>query len=211
MSENHSPFVIVGAGGMGRELLGWIAASSPTLQERYRVVAFISENLEKHTVCHGIPVVAPQAYNGPAPRYVIAIADPSTKKRIASTLDAMGWQAETFIHETAIVGLVTSIGAGTIICPHCRISSDCVIGDHVLINSSSGVGHDVVLGNYATLLGSVSLNGGVTVGEGALFGAGCMVYPGKKIGAWAKVGLGSVVLRSVPDHVTVFGNPAQRI
>ncbi|HEX7642367.1 MAG TPA: NeuD/PglB/VioB family sugar acetyltransferase [Noviherbaspirillum sp.] len=206
-----SPFVIVGAGGMGRELLGWIATGSPAQQERYRVAAFIAESEDTASVCHGIPVVSPQSYRGPKPRYVIAIADPGAKKRISATLDGMGWHAEVFIHEMAIVGLAASIGAGTIICPHCRISSDCAIGAHVLVNCASGVAHDVVLGDYATLLGSVSLNGGVTVGEGALFGAGSMVYPGKKIGAWAKVGLGSVVLRSVPDHATVFGNPAQRI
>jgi acetyltransferase EpsM len=41
-----------------------------------------------------------------------------------------------------------------------------------------------------------------------LFGAGSMVHPGKAVGAWAKVGLGSVVLRRVPPRATVFGNPA---
>jgi serine acetyltransferase len=34
-------------------------------------------------------------------------------------------------------------------------------------------------------------------GEGVLFGAGSMVYPGKKVGDWATIGLGSVVLRNV--------------
>jgi acetyltransferase EpsM len=38
-----------------------------------------------------------------------------------------------------------------------------------------------------------------------------MVYPGKKIGSWSKIGLGSVVLRNVPDNAVMFGNPAQRI
>jgi acetyltransferase EpsM len=31
------------------------------------------------------------------------------------------------------------------------------------------------------------------------------------VGNWAKIGLGSVILRNVADNATMFGNPAQRI
>ncbi|RYF51582.1 MAG: hypothetical protein EOO38_02850, partial [Cytophagaceae bacterium] len=146
-----------------------------------------------------------------APRFVIAFADPTKKKRLALQLEDHGWQPETFIHDSAAVGLAAAIGAGTIICPFCRISTDCTIGTHVLVNGASGIGHDAVVGSYSSLLGSVSVNGSAIVGEGALLGAGSMVYPGKRVGDWAVVGLASVVLRNVPANVTVFGNPAQRI
>lgn len=211
MSAPASPFVIFGAGGLGRELLGWIACCAEPTRARYRVESFISECADVGTTCHGVPVVGVHAYAGRTPRYIIAIAEPLEKKRVALMLGALGWVPEIFIHDTAAVGLAAEIGPGTVICPRCCISSDCHIGAHVLVNSASGVGHDVVVGDYTTLLGSVSLNGNVQVGEGALFGAGSMVYPAKKIGAWARVGLGSVVLRNVPAHVTVFGNPAQRL
>lgn len=208
---NDTPFVIVGAGGLGRELLGWIACCGEATRARFKADAFISERQEDGVRCHQIVVLSPDAWRAAPPRYVIAISDPAEKKRLALMLDARGWLAETFVHDTASVGLNAVIGSGTVICPQCRISSDSRIGEHVLVNSGSGIGHDAVVGNYATLLGSVSINGNVTVGEGALFGAGSMVYPGKSVGAWARVGLGSVVLRSVPDHATVFGNPAQRL
>lgn len=206
-----TPFVIVGAGGLGRELLGWIAGCRDETRNRFHVEAFISEGNDAGSVCHGVPVMHPDDWRGPAPRFIIAFAEPSEKKRVAKSLQALGWQAETFIHDSAFVGLEAKIGAGTVICPSCRISSDCEIGEHVLINGGSGVGHDAVVGNYSSLLGSVSVNGSSKVGEGVVFGAGSMVYPGKKVGAWAKVGLGSVVLRNVPEGATVFGNPATRI
>jgi len=206
-----SPFVIVGAGGMGRELLGWIAGCGPDTRQRFQVAAFISEGNDAGSRCHGLPIVDPDGWTGPAPRFVIAVADPTEKKRIALALEGRGWAAETFIHDSAAMGLAARIGAGTVICPQCRISTDCTIGEHVLVNSSSGIGHDAIVGSYSSLLGAVSVNGNATVGEGVLLGAGSMIYPRKKVGDWATVGLGSVVLRNVPGGATVFGNPAQRI
>jgi acetyltransferase EpsM len=211
MTMDASPFVIVGAGGMGRELLGWIACCSEAKRARFQVEAFISEWDDVGTLCHGLAVEPVRAYEGRTPRYLIAIGDSAERKRLALMLDAAGWIPETFIHDTAVVGLNAKIGAGTIVFPYCRIASDSTIGEHVVVNSGSGVGHDAIVGSFATLLGAVSINGHVIVGEGATFGAGSMVYPKKKIGAWARIGLGSVVLRSVPDNVTVFGNPAQLV
>lgn len=47
------------------------------------------------------------------------------------------------------------------------------------------------------------------VRTGAALGAGTVVVAGVTIGAWAMVGSGAVVTRSVPDHALVLGNPAR--
>lgn len=204
-------FVIVGAGGLGRELLGWIADCGADTRQRFQVAAFVSEWKDAGTESHGVPIIHPDDWAGEPPRFIMGVSDPAEKKRIALLLEARGWQPDIFIHDGAAVGLAAKIGDGTVICPRCCISTDCEIGRHVLINSASGVGHDATVGSYSSLLGAVSINGSVKVGEGALFGAGSMVYPGKKVGNWVKVGLGSIVLRNVPDHATMFGNPARRM
>ncbi|GAA4554217.1 acyltransferase [Amycolatopsis samaneae] len=49
----------------------------------------------------------------------------------------------------------------------------------------------------------------VTVRHGATVGAGARVAPGVVIGSHALVGLGAVVLRDVPAHALVLGNPAR--
>lgn len=204
-------FVIVGSGGMGRELLGWIAGCRDETRERFRVAAFISEGGDAGTAIHGVPVLHPGDWTGAPPRFVLAFADPASKKRLALDLEARGWEPEIFVHDSAAIGLNAKIGRGTVVCPFCRISSDCEIGEHVLVNGGSGIGHDASVGSYSSLLGSVSVNGSTKVGEGVTFGAGSMVFPGKRIGDWAKIGLASVVLRNVPAHATMFGNPAKRI
>ena len=206
-----SPFVIVGTGGMGRELLGWIAGCGEETRRRFEVAAFISEAGDAGTRLHDVPVLHPDDWTAPLPRFVMAFADPVKKKRLALELEAKGWEPDIFIHDSAAVSSLAVIGRGTVICPFCRISADCSIGEHVLVNGGSGVGHDAVVGSYSSLLGSVSVNGSSIVGEGVTFGAGSMVYPGKRIGDWAKIGLASVVLRNVPAAATMFGNPATRI
>lgn len=204
-------FVIVGSGGMGRELLGWIAGCGAATRERFRVSAFISESSDAGTTVHGVPVLHPDEWTGAPPRFVMAFANPVAKKRLAMGLEARGWNPDIFIHDSAVVGLAAKIGGGTVICPFCRISTDCEIGEHVLVNGGSGIGHDATVGSYSSLLGLVSVNGNAKVGEGVTLGAGSMIYPGKKVGNGATVGLASVVLRNVPDGATVFGNPAMRI
>ena len=206
-----SAFVIVGTGGMGRELHGWISGCKTSTRERFRVTAFISETDEDGAIIHGVPVFHPNAWADQPPRFVMAFADPKKKKRLALELEAKGWNAETFIHDSAVVGLNAQIGRGTIICPFSRISTDCEIGNHVLVNGGSGIGHDAIVGSYSSLLGSVSVNGNVTVGEGVTLGAGSSVFPGKRVGDWTTIGMASVVLRNVPANATVFGNPARRI
>ncbi len=49
------------------------------------------------------------------------------------------------------------------------------------------------------------------VRRGATLGAGSMILAGVKIGRFATVGLGAVVVRDVPDHAVVVGNPASRV
>jgi UDP-2-acetamido-3-amino-2,3-dideoxy-glucuronate N-acetyltransferase len=50
-----------------------------------------------------------------------------------------------------------------------------------------------------------------TVEPGASLGAGAIILPGVTIGAFALVGAGSVVTRSVAPHRVVVGNPARPI
>jgi acetyltransferase-like isoleucine patch superfamily enzyme/acyl carrier protein len=51
----------------------------------------------------------------------------------------------------------------------------------------------------------------VTIRTGATIGAGAVIGPGVTIGAHALVALGAVVLRDVPAHGLVIGNPARQV
>ena len=52
---------------------------------------------------------------------------------------------------------------------------------------------------------------GATVDQDLVVGAGAVVLPRLKIGAWATIGAGAVVIRDVPAGAVVAGNPARII
>ena len=49
------------------------------------------------------------------------------------------------------------------------------------------------------------------VGEGTHVGIGACVIQGIKIGKWATIGAGAVIIKDVPDGAVVVGNPAKII
>ena len=209
MTKINKDVVIFGFGGLARELWGWIRNSNDG-EMRTLISAFVIDG-ELPVECYdGVPVItrAEAASQGPK-EYLLAIADPASRRRLSAELDGLGWAAGRYIHESAMLGINLSIGQGTIVFPRCSLSSDTVIGDHVLVNGGTAIGHDCVIGAYASLLGGISVNGNVSVGESVLIGAGAIIYPGKKIGNGATVGMGSVVFRDVAPGQTVYGNPAK--
>jgi serine O-acetyltransferase len=93
------------------------------------------------------------------------------------------------------------------------------IGSGVLIDHGTSVviGETAVVEDHVSLLHEVTLGGtGKEAGDrhpkvrrGVLIGAGAKILGNIEIGAGAKVGAGSVVLRDVPPHTTVAGVPAR--
>jgi serine O-acetyltransferase len=92
-------------------------------------------------------------------------------------------------------------------------------GRGIFIDHATGlvVGETAVVGNDVSLLQGVTLGGTgkedgdrhPKVGSGVLIGAGAKILGNITIGDCAKIGAGSVVLRSVPPHTTVAGVPAR--
>jgi len=93
------------------------------------------------------------------------------------------------------------------------------LGLGLMVDHATGlvIGETAVVGNNVSLLHGVTLGGtgnGVgkrhpKIGEGVLISSGAKILGDITVGDGAKVGAGSVVLESVPAHVTVAGVPAK--
>ena len=206
-NEYAGDYVIFGSGGLAHELWGWIKHASNNGGTK-RLIAFVDDNPATHGKYDGIPIIGREQL-GSGVRYILALGGAGTRKIVAEDLTQQGWQALTYVHESALLGVNISIGKGVVVCPRVSLSSDCTLHDFVLVNGGCGVAHDVVVGRYTSLLGSVSLNGNVTVGECVTVGAGALIYPGRRIGDGAVIGMGSAVFAHVKPGSTVIGNPAR--
>jgi UDP-N-acetylglucosamine acyltransferase len=84
----------------------------------------------------------------------------------------------------------TMIGSRCLLMPFVHVAHDCVLGDHV------------ILANYA------AVSGHVQVGDHANFGGYAGVAQYRSVGAHTHLAAMSLVIKDVPDYVTVAGNPA---
>lgn len=85
----------------------------------------------------------------------------------------------------------TVIGSHCLLMPYVHVAHDCAVGDHV------------ILANYA------ALSGHVRVGDYANFGGYAGVAQFRAVGAHVHVAAMSLILKDVPDYLTVVGNPAR--
>jgi UDP-N-acetylglucosamine acyltransferase len=83
------------------------------------------------------------------------------------------------------------------------------IGDRCYIMDHGHVGHDVVIDDAVTLSPNVTLGGHTHVHRGATIGIGAMTHQFSTVGAYAMIGMGSVVTKDVSPFTLVSGNPAR--
>jgi len=205
--------IIVGAGGLGREVYSWLSQEIKEKKD-YKIKGFIDDNrhnLDEYD--YPVKVIGTIADYRPKPeeKLVLSILDPKVKKNLVVSLSKNGAEFYTLIHPSVIFGFNIKIGKGCVISPNCILTNDIKIGDFVFINTSSTIGHDAVIGNFTSINGKVEITGKVKVGSGCMFGVGAKVIPGRRIGDGVVVGAGSVVIRNAGPNVTIFGNPAKKI
>jgi len=192
---------VVGAGGAGREAL------DITLALGVRVVGFLDDGRAGQTV-RGLPVLRPQDASGDAD-YVVGIAAPPVRRRLATLLDAMGLRARTLVHPGAVVTPGSVLGPGCIVQANVMVSSDVTIAAHCQVHYNATIGHDTVLDEYVTVYPGANVAGAVRLETGVVLGSGAVILPGHTVGAATIVGAGAVVTRDVPGGITVVGSPAR--
>ena len=121
-------------------------------------------------------------------------------------IDAGGKLAD-FIHPTV---RPFKHGIGTYCQDEVGIQADVEVGDNCAIHARAFISHECRIGN-SCFVGAGVLAGRVTLGDGAYIAINATVLPDVKIGKWATIGAGAVVLKDVPDHAVMVGNPARQI
>lgn len=209
---------IVGAGGFGREVLAYardVARATGT----FRIAGFLDDDpnaLQGHHALQGRDAGAAVIGDiasltpGEGDRFVLAVGEPRVRRALALALAARGVRDDAFVsivHPTAYVA--GELAPGCVIAPFAFVGPGATLGRHAVLNTYASAGHDARLGDCAVLSPYAVVNGNVVLEEGVFLGTHATVVPGKRVGAWSKLGAGAVALGDLEPGTLAMGNPAK--
>lgn len=202
-----SDLVIFGAGGFGREVFAYAQDAG------MNVAGFVDDNrhaldgLDLGTAILG----SLSSIADGATRYdwAIAVGDTAVRERVHRELRARGARIVTVVHPTAYVASSATVGQGCVVAPFALIAAHASVGANVALNTYASVGHDATVGDHCVFSPYSAVNGDVTLGAGVFLGSGAIVTPGRRVGRWSKISVGSTVTRDMEPGSMIVGNPAK--
>jgi sugar O-acyltransferase (sialic acid O-acetyltransferase NeuD family) len=208
--------VILGTGGNSIDILDTLF----DINDRrgglvYECIGFLDDNPAKQglTFCD-VKVLGPlsMAMGLTDCNFVFGIGSTSNfwrRKDILAGLGVEDERFETIIHPTASISRFATLGTGSVVFQNVTITSNARVGRHVYILPNSVISHDDVIGDFTCVAGGVCVAGNVHIGQGCYLGSNSTIKDDVKIGDSCLVGMGSTVLRDIPDNTVVVGNPAR--
>lgn len=139
---------------------------------------------------------------------MIAISDSVTRKKICNKLpkDTIFF---SYIHPTSVLSGKVSISEGTFIGPLCILTSNIILGKHVILNRGNQIGHDCVIGDFVSLMPGAIISGDNIIGNDVYFGANSTTKEKIKICDNVKIGLNSGVIKDICLPGTYVGTPTK--
>lgn len=143
-----------------------------------------------------------------------------------------------YIDEGSLIGSGTKIWHFSHILSGSKIGENCNIGQNVVIGPDVTIGRQCKIQNNVSVYKSVILEDGVFCGpsmvftniynpraeirkmdqvrhtlvkKGTTIGANATIVCGVTLGRYSFIGAGAVIIKDVPDHALIVGNPGKQI
>jgi sugar O-acyltransferase (sialic acid O-acetyltransferase NeuD family) len=213
--DRPAKLVIVGAGGLGREVLATARACN-AVREQWEVLGFLdSDKALWGIVIGGAPVVGGDEWcrnhHDGSVRFICAIGNPRARSRVVEKLSAMNCRFASVVHPDVQIPESVEIGVGTVIMAGTQFTTDAKIGSHVVVYLNCSITHDVRVADFCLIPSGCNLSGAAVLEAGVELGTGVSILPGRRVGAWAIIGAGSVVAEDIPANSTAVGTPCRVI
>lgn len=144
-------------------------------------------------------------------KIIIAVGDSISRKFIVNKLpkDTVYF---TYIHPSALIlDSNIKIGIGSYIGPNCILTTNIILGDHVILNRGVHVGHDCNIGNYFSAMPMSVIGGNVNICDCVYLGASSSIKEKININATSIIGMSAAVVKDINTSGTYIGVPAKKI
>lgn len=199
--------VIVGAGGMGKEV-AWMAKRSGR-----EVLGFLDSSPDKqNTQIMGVKVLGPldKVNEYIDCEFLIAIGNPRSRKKIVEQyFFNREYHFATLVDPSVIIGTDVFIEEGSIVCAGSILTVNIKIGKHTIVNTNATIAHDVELKNFVTIAPNVSISGNVILEDYVEIGTNATIREKIHIQEGAMIGMGGVITKDVLKNHVMVGNPAK--
>ena len=141
--------------------------------------------------------------------FVCCIGNPKIKAKIVDYFKTYKAKFATGIHPSVIMSNTSLIGEGSVITAGNIITTNAVLGNHIIVNLACTIGHYSILEDYCTINPGVNISGDVLLKEGVYIGTNATILEKIIVGKYSIIGAGAVVNKHLPEHVTAVGVPAK--
>ena len=206
--------VVVGAGGLGREIIEIFKAQNDVFPNAWDILGFLDDDDDKKCRnINGFYVLGGLEWleDNYGISCVVAVGDSRARKKIVEKLKGYGVNFVNAIHPSVVMSDSVTLGEDVIICAGCVLTTNIVIGDHVILNMNCTVGHDAVIKDFVSAMPSVNINGFNNIGMGVYIGCGVNFIHEVSVGDNSVIGAGAVVVRDIPSGVTAVGVPCRPV
>ena len=115
------------------------------------------------------------------------------------------------IHPSVIIGNTTEMGVGIVAMAGCIFNPKAKIGNFTFFATGAQIEHDNTIHDFASISAGSITGGYVTLGKFSAITLGVTILDRIEIGENTVVGAGSLIIKSIPNNVLAYGNPAKII
>ncbi|RAV30982.1 LbetaH domain-containing protein [Sinomicrobium soli] len=115
----------------------------------------------------------------------------------------------TFIHPLSFVSPSVKLSPGVVVMPNVSVSCGTEIGKCSLVMSNVSIGHDNTIHEHCFFTANSCLGSYLDIQEGVWVGMNSTIRGKQTIGKHAAIGIGSVVVKDIPENELWIGSPAR--
>jgi sugar O-acyltransferase (sialic acid O-acetyltransferase NeuD family) len=189
--------IIVGAGGMGREVLA-VVKNINTLIPTWNFLGFVDDGKTAGDIVNNTKVLGGLDYINTLSSktaVVIAISLPKVRKQLKEKITNSNVFFPTIIHPSVIISDAefVGIGEGCLLLINTVFTTNITIGDFVIVNAGAIINHDAQIDSFSTIMPGVNISTGAKVGLGCYIGTGSKISKPVGISAWESLPAGTII------------------